>query len=385
MLRISILFAPALVSAFSLATVSQAKQIGDPVPDTFICQFVPGPVTATFEAEKAASASGGHLLHTYSGPLSGFAIQVPAHAVARIMAGNPLISGCQQSHYVGVPPGEAGATARPGGGGGGGGRQTTPWDITRVGGPKTPRAGAKAWVLDTGIDPNTGDLNIDTADSRVYLTSDTFGKPIDTWYDYNGHGTHVAGTIAAINNSTGIVGVAAGATVVSVKVLDSAGVAPDTEVLAGLQYIKGVARPGDVVNISIEADKGSTVLDLAVQSFAGTGIFVVMAAGNDSTDVDASHISPADNDGPYLYTVSAVDQTNTLASFSNYGLSVDYAEPGVNIVSLAPGGGTATKSGTSMAAPHLSGILMVTGGPIGDGGPITGDKDSQTDHVGVVP
>lgn len=387
-------------AAIMLGTISpiHAQSVGDPVPDTFTCTFVPGPVTATFEANRAASIAHGQLIGVYSGILSGFSIRLPAAAVQQMMARNPLISACHQSYYVGLPNGEAGTAAvpargKPGGGGGGGGgggsSQSTPWDVTHIGGPGSAN-GHKAWVLDTGIDPNTQDLNIDAALSRSFLSSDTLGGNTTDWYDFNGHGTHVAGTIAAINNSTGIVGVAPGAPVVSVRVLDSLGVAPDTDVLKGLQYIyqqyqNSVAVPGDVINISIEADKGSTVLDQAVASFAGNGIFVVMAAGNDGTNVDTARISPADQNGAGLYSVSATDQRDRLASFSNYGLSVDYAEPGVKVLSLAPGGGTATKDGTSMAAPHLAGILLTSGGTIGNGPTIKGDKDSQPDTLGVVP
>jgi hypothetical protein len=87
------------------------------------------------------------------------------------------------------------------------------------------------------------------------------------------------------------------------------------------------------VNISIDADKGSTVLDPAVKGFAGTGALVTIAADNDSTNVNTSHISHAnDSNGDDVHTASAVDNSNTPAYFSNYGPLADCAEPGVNIV-----------------------------------------------------
>jgi len=401
----------AVPAAFAATAMpANAQQVGDPVPDTFICTFLPGPITVTYDANQAAHAAGGTLLHTYSHIFSGFTIRLPWPAVENMLEKNPRISGCEQATYVGLPSGEAGISSRAapgpgsgggpggggggpggggggpggGGGGGGGGGEETPWGVTRVGGPGIPN-GHTAWVLDTGVDLNNTDLNVNTSLSDSFLTGDTLGGNYTTADDLNGHGTHVAGTIAAIGgNGQGVVGVAAGAEGVSVRVLDSLGIAPDSDVAAGLDYVAGQANPGDVVNLSLNADPGSTVLNAGVHALSDLGIFVVMAAGNDSVDVDANAVSPGNQDDTNLFTVSAVNNRDRLASFSNYGASVDYAEPGVKIVSLAPGGGTTSKDGTSMAAPHLSGILLVTGGSVGDGGLIAGDKDGQTDTVGVI-
>lgn len=370
-----------------------AQSIGEPVPDTYICTFVNGPVSTTYEANRAAAKAGGKVLHVYSNIFNGFAIRIPAVAVEKLMENNPLVTGCTQATYVGLP--DAGTTARgaprPDGGGGGGGGgggpkgggggQSTPWGVAKVG--IGSANGATAFVVDTGVSASTGDLVI--RDRKEFLTSETLGGNAQSVDDLNGHGTHVAGTIAALDNSVGVVGVAPGAPIYSVRVLDSLGIAPDSDVAAGLDHVLGVAVAGDVVNLSLVADPGSYVLDAGVKALAAAKVFVVMAAGNEGVSVDTNAVSPGYNNGPYLFTVSAVDNRGNLASFSNYGASVDYAEPGVRIQSLTPGGGTTNKDGTSMAAPHLSGILLVTGGSVGDGGAVKRDKDGTAEQIGVLP
>lgn len=382
--------------SFLVAPAAFSQTIGDAVPDTYICTLVQGPVSTTYEANRAANQAGGKVLHTYRNIFNGFAIRIPEPALEKLIEGNPRITGCTQATYVGLP--DAGTAARgaprpdggggPGGGGGGGGGgngggsdQTTPWGIARVG--IGVANGRTAFVVDTGVSNTTGDLNV--IQRKEFLTSETFGGNANSVDDLNGHGTHVAGTIGAIDNAVGVVGVAQGAPIYSVRVLDSVGVAPDSDVAAGLDHVMGVASAGDVVNLSLVADPGSTVLDAGVYALAEIGVYVVMAAGNDGVSVDSNAVSPAYNNATNLFTVSAVDKRDNLANFSNYGASIDYAEPGVRILSLTPGGGTTNKDGTSMAAPHLSGILLTTGGGIGDGGAIKRDKDSTAEQVGVLP
>ncbi len=137
------------------------------------------------------------------------------------------------------PPGKG-----PGGGDNGGGSQTTPWSVTRVGGP-VDGSGYTAWVLDTGIDLDHADLNVDTTNGFS-----AFNKGKDAGFDDgNGHGTHVAGTIGAIDNNQDVVGVAANATVVPVKVLDSRGSGTISGVIAGVDHVGANAQAGDCANI----------------------------------------------------------------------------------------------------------------------------------------
>lgn len=247
--------------------------------------------------------------------------------------------------------------------------QSTPWGITRVGGAGNG-VGKTAWIIDSGIDLDHPDLTVDVARSKNY----TKEKTAD---DANGHGTHCAGIVAAKNNTVGVIGVAAGATVVAVKVLDRRGSGTTTSVMNGVNYVASVAANGDAANISIGGGI-STTLDNAVIALAQKGIKVAVAAGNESQN--ANNCSPARANHANIYTVSAIDNANKFAYFSNYANPpVDYAAPGVSILSLYKGGGTATMSGTSMAAPHVCGILLL--GNVTTDGYAINDPDGNADPI----
>jgi len=137
-----------------------------------------------------------------------------------------------------------------------------------------------------------------------------------------------------------------------------------------------------VANMSLGGGP-STALDQAVINAAATGVKFVLAAGNESNDVSGH--SPARANGPNVYTVSAFGRTSNggdiWASFSNFGVGIDRAEPGVSILSTYKGGGYATLSGTSMAAPHLAGLLLL--GAVKDDGAVPGDPDTTHEQIGV--
>jgi subtilisin family serine protease len=249
--------------------------------------------------------------------------------------------------------------------------QTTPWGITRVGGGINGTF-ATAWVIDSGIHLTHPDLNVDVARSRSFITGLTAA-------DENGHGTHVAGTIAAINNSIGVVGVAPGARVVAVRVLNKRGSGAYSGIIAGVDYVSQNAAPGDVANMSLGGPVSQAVDD-AVVAAAAKGIRFVLSAGNDAANANTK--SPARVNGANIYTVSAFGQGDVFASFSNFGNPpVDFAEPGVGVLSTWLAGGYNTISGTSMASPHLAGLLLV--GPVRTGGTVIGDKDGNPDVIGV--
>lgn len=236
--------------------------------------------------------------------------------------------------------------------------QETPWGITRIGG-FGDGTGKTAWVIDSGIDLDHSDLNVDVARSVSY-TGDNDPD------DGNGHGTHVAGTIAAINNNTGVVGVAAGADVVSLKVLNNNGSGDFSWTVQALDYVKSVSNSGDVVNMSLGPNSRyiHNATDQATLSLAMDGIKIAIAAGN-SYD-DASFYSPAHNNHSNIYTISAIAEGDYWAYFSNYGTPVDYAAPGYGIKSTWLNGEYNTISGTSMASPHAAGVLLL-GNPTSDG------------------
>ena len=260
----------------------------------------------------------------------------------------------------------------PGGGGGGGGSdpQTTPWGVTRVGGAIDGTNAGKAWIIDSGIDLDHEDLNVDVANSATFLGGYT------TPDDQNGHGTHVAGTVAAIDNNIGVIGVAAGAEVVSVRVLNRRGSGSNSGVIAGVDYVAANANSGDAANMSLGGGI-STALDNAVISASSSCPFA-LAAGNESQN--ANNSSPARANGNNIYTVSSMTSSDNWSSFSNYGNPpVDYCAPGSSILSTYKNGGYATLSGTSMAAPHVCGILLIGG--ITTDGTVNGDPDGNPDPI----
>ncbi len=262
---------------------------------------------------------------------------------------------------------------KPGGGGSAQPTQALPVGITRVGGGSTASS-ATAWIIDTGVDLDHPDLKVDVARSRTFFTS---GRDAGSADDGNGHGSHVAGTIAAINNSIGVVGVAPGTTVVAVKVLDSRGSGAYSTVIAGVDYVAANGKNGDVANMSLGGPI-SKALDDAILSAAGKGIKFALAAGNDSQD--ANNTSPAHINHTNVYTVSAVDANDKFAYFSNFGNPpVDFAAPGVSIQSTWKDGGYNTISGTSMASPHVAGLLLL--GAVRGDGFATSDPDGNPDPI----
>jgi len=208
------------------------------------------------------------------------------------------------------------------------------------------------WILDTGIDTDHPDLHVLTSYSIDCTSENTFD-------DAHGHGTHVAGIVAAKDNSFGVTGVVAGAKLVAVKVLNSKGTGKYSELLAGLSHVMQYAQADDVVNISLGGNKSETV-DKAVLQLGMRGIHVVMASGNSGKDMKDT--SPASTDGYKLYTVGAIDWEDTFTDYSNYGTGLDFAAPGHGILSTYLDGKYAYTSGTSMAAPHAAGVILLTKG-----------------------
>lgn len=343
-----------------------------PVANQYICVLndsVPASAVRQ-EAAKAAGPELGQILFTYSHALKGFAVRLPGTVgrggASALKSHNPHIQYC-------VPDGITRALApgaRPVKGMG----QSTPWGVTRVGGASDASGSShKAWIIDSGIDLTHPDLNVDAADGASFLISDS------SLNDAYGHGTHVAGTIAAKNNSIGVVGVAAGAPVVPIRVLDATGTGPDSGVIAALDYVYQHAAAGDVANLSLQADAPSQTMDDAVVSLGAKGVYVTIAAGNNSGS--AGSYSPSRAAGANVFTVSAFGSRDVFASFSNYGSVIDWAEPGVNIPSTYKNGTYATLSGTSMAAPHLAGILLLTSPR--SGGAVKQDPDGNPDQIGT--
>lgn len=312
--------------------------------------------------------------HVYQHAIRGFAAALPDAALRRLLK-DPNVDYIEPDGRVWAnrpgknkpPKDDPGVTDPPLP------SQSTPWGVTRVGGPQDGTGlTATAWVIDTGIDYDHADLNVDTSRAANFVS-----RGRNTADDGNDHGTHVAGTIAAIDNDIDVVGVAAGATVVPVRVLDNSGSGFYSWVIAGIDYVAQNGSFGDVANMSLSGGASDTV-NKAVRNAAATGIHFVLAAGNDS--VSATTRSPASANGSYIYTVSAIDASDNFAWFSNYGNPpVDVAAPGVNIESTARGGGTTVFNGTSMAAPHVAGLLLL--GSLNTDGAAQNDPDGTPDPI----
>jgi subtilisin family serine protease len=261
--------------------------------------------------------------------------------------------------------------------------QTLSTGVKRIGASLSPlakidgldeRINADIAILDTGIAPHA-DLNIFTNVS--FIAGQTT--------DGNGHGTHVAGIAAAIDNGVGVVGVAPGARLWGVKVMDNTGAGTTGSIIQGVDFVTQNAGQIEVANLSFAGIGYSSALRQAISNSVAKGVVFVVSAGNDSRDIYGPDgvQNTADDSIPASYpevmTVSAMydldgvaSSDDALASFSNYsrsavagrpvtspGAAIDLAAPGVNIASTYLNGGYATMSGSSMASPHAAGAAAL--------------------------
>ncbi len=265
--------------------------------------------------------------------------------------------------------------------------QTLPRGVQRIDGVAAAGIGSgrdvavDVAIIDTGV-AGHGDLRIagrfDCTDRSIEPSVDwvayaLFGTCKSGGTDTDGHGTHVAGIVGARDNGTGVVGVAPGARLWSVRVLERTDGGRLSDVIAGVDTVAGRAATIEVANISLVANGRSVAMDQAIEGATDAGVVVVVAAGNGSTN--ASGVTPANS--PDAITVSAVTDLDGLpgarkpcsgnclggddrfASYSNFGQVVDIAAPGSFILSTTLGNDTRTLSGTSMASPHVAGAAAL--------------------------
>jgi subtilisin len=262
-------------------------------------------------------------------------------------------------------------------------QQQSPWGVSRIGANTTANTGegVHVYVIDTGIDSDHDDLanNI----SNDYSVEMCLGLDCaNSWDDDQGHGTHVAGTIGALDNNLDVIGVAPAVTLHAVKVLNAAGSGSNSGVIAGIDW---VAQQAAFLSVPVVANMslggsgtktgtctnngfiGNDNFHRAICNAKNQGVIFAVAAGNDGGN--ANQATPAAYDDAVI-TVSATNINNDWASFSNWGngaanwtnhqsAPVAIAAPGADILSTQSGGGTTTMSGTSMAAPHVAGVLAL--------------------------
>ncbi|MEK7720882.1 MAG: S8 family peptidase [Elusimicrobiota bacterium] len=224
-----------------------------------------------------------------------------------------------------------------------------PWGVKRVNAAGawnyTAGQGVKVAVIDTGIDYTHPDLAANYKGG--YNAIITTATPLDD----HGHGTHVSGTVAAVKDLKGVVGVAPAADLYGVKVLDKNGSGQYSWIVAGIEW--AVTNGMNVINMSLGGSSGTPALKQVMIKAKEAGVTVVCAAGNDSGPVGY----PARY--PQAIAVSASDSADKLASFSSRGPEIAVIAPGVNVYSSYKGGGFRTMSGTSMASPHVAGLAVL--------------------------
>jgi len=308
-------------------------------------------------------------------------------------------------NHIPLPPDSANAPKRcqndptgPGCGGGSGGNddetQETPWGVARIGSTTNTADGIHVYIIDSGIDNDHEDLAANLGDG--YAATACVGKGKKNvcgteWDDDNGHGTHVAGTVGAIDNNKGVIGVAPDVTLHAVKVLDSRGSAFSSEIIDGINWVAANKPTGAAVvaNISIGGTGsktgtctangfiGNNAYQEAMCNAANMGVVFVVAAGNEGVDAESKR--PASYDDTSI-AVSAIGQvvdgsgnlTGQLGwpSWSNWGNNlagwtddnsapVAISSPGMGVLSTYKGNKYETLSGTSMASPHVAGAVAL--------------------------
>jgi subtilisin len=224
-----------------------------------------------------------------------------------------------------------------------------PWGVEKIGAPnlwkQTKGQGVKVAVIDTGISRKHTDLK-GQVKGRVVTVDGGAGKRM------GGHGTHVAGTIAAVANRKGIVGVAPEVQLYDVQAFGPDGTATVADVVEGINW--AVEHKMNIINMSFGITEDNAALRQAIKRAARAGIIMVASAGNNGGALEYPAAYPE------VVAVGAVDKENKLAPFSSRGRGLDVVAPGVSIKSTWPGNGYKVLDGTSMAAAHISGMYALS-------------------------
>jgi len=372
-----------LLTTLTASSVATSPEAAATVDVIVVLDQAPGLATAAANRADAASLAADHALNArflYGSALVGFAASVPQARLAALES-DPRVAyvDVDREHSIVEPPGSGGGSITA--------TQTTPWGITRTGADTNTNeaAGVQVYVIDTGIDSNHEDLAGNLGVGRAF-TSCRGSKSIcrTPWDDDHGHGTHVAGTIGAIDNAVGVLGMASQVTLHAVKVCSKSGSCSGSAIIAGIDWVAGqVATNGHggraVANMSLGGtgsktgtctSSGFTGSDAEHQAICNTtnrGVVFAVAAGNEGDDA-ANHVPAAYDDT--VITISATNSSDDWPYWSNWGdasaswtvnasAPVAIAAPGVSILSTWNNGAYNTISGTSMSTPHVTGAIAL--------------------------
>jgi hypothetical protein len=289
-------------------------------------------------ARELAARFGGTVRNEFGTAVRGFSANL-TEAAAKRLAANPAVASVEQDRVAKLAADQTGAT----------------WGLDRIDQPALPLTGTytypntaatvTAYIVDTGVRLTHSELAGRATSGYDFIDSDADAS------DCQGHGTHVAGTVAGSTY-----GVAKQAKIVAVRVLDCQGSGSYSAIIAGVDWVtKNAVKPA-VANMSLGGTT-SAALDTAVQNSIKSGVTYAVAAGNDNKD--ACTVSPARL--AEAITVGATNSTDARASFSNWGTCLDIFAPGEKILSSTKGSDTTTglMNGTSMATPHVAGAAAL--------------------------
>ena len=350
----------------SRMVLSTANGAGSLAFDNYIVMFEDGLADHISETANVVSAHAGQLTRQYNHAIKGFAARLP-EAAAAALARNPNIASVERDSEVTLLS-LAQSTGVD--------RIDADQNVTSsINGTPDENWTVNVVTIDSGVDIDHPDLNVAGGWNFVRGADD------ENFNDGNGHGTHVAGTIGALDDDNGVVGVAPGIDVWAARILGNNGSGKTSDFLAALDRVAGSRTDSDptndiaAINLSLSGGSNSGI-EAAFETLANLGVISVAAAGNNGadglsypgSDPHAMAVAAfADSDGTAggIGPATSAGDDDTLADFSNYGCStfrgtcVEIAAPGVDILSSWKGGGYKVLNGTSMATPHVTAMTTL--------------------------